>query len=101
MSPFNYVRSNPKIFSGRAHPPYLRVCKVDSKTNKVRAAWAGGNRIRALRVPARFFDCSEAKKAFKRGLDAHNNPDFYRQLGKDPAQIVADALNTLVRRFAL
>ena len=21
---------------------------------------------------------------FKRGMDAYNNPDFYRQLGKDP-----------------
>jgi hypothetical protein len=24
-------------------------------------------------------------QAFKRGMDAHNNPEFYRQLGKDPA----------------
>jgi hypothetical protein len=25
-------------------------------------------------------------KAFKRGMDAHNNPKFYRQLGKEPEQ---------------
>jgi hypothetical protein len=45
---------------------------------------AGVFRIGALRIAARFFDRSEATKTFKRGMDAHNNPGFYRQLGKDP-----------------
>jgi hypothetical protein len=41
---------------------------------------------------ARFFDRSVDTKTFKRGMDAYNNPDFYRQLGKDPEQ-VRDALD--------
>ena len=69
------------------------------KTDKIRAAWAAGNRIGALRIAARFFDRSADTKAFKRGIDAFNNPDFYRQLGKEPEQITQDALEILARRF--
>ena len=57
--------------------------------------------IALLRIAARFFDRSDATKTFKRGMDAHNNPDFYRQLGKDPEQIVCDALDVLAKRFNL
>jgi len=71
------------------------------KTDRIRTALAAGDQIGALRIAARFFDRSFETKTFKRGMDAHNNPGFYRQLGKDPAQIVADALNVLAKRFSL
>ena len=58
-----------------------------------------GDQIGALRIAARFFDRSTDTKIFKRGIDAHNNPSFYRQLGKDPQQIVSDALDLLEKRF--
>jgi hypothetical protein len=74
---------------------------VISKTDKIRAAWAEGDRIGALRIASRFYDRSDATKTFKRGMAAHNEPDFYRQIGKGPAQIVADALETLAKRFGL
>jgi len=34
-------------------------------------------------------------------MAAHNNPDFYRQLGKKPDQLVRNALNGLKGRFSL
>jgi hypothetical protein len=71
------------------------------KTDKIRTAWAAGDRIGALRIAARFFDRSDETKAFKRGMDAHNNPEFYRQLGKDPEQILGSALEMLAMRFSL
>jgi hypothetical protein len=74
---------------------------MDSKTDKIQAAWAAGDRIGALRIAAQFFDRSANTKTFKRGIGAHNNPDFYRQLGKDPQQIVGDALDVLAKRFNL
>jgi hypothetical protein len=74
---------------------------MDSKSDQIRAAWAAGDRIGALRIAARFFDRSANTKTFKRGMGAHNNPNFYRQLGKDPAQIVRDALDRLAKRFNL
>jgi hypothetical protein len=74
---------------------------MDSKTEQIRAAWAAGHRIGALRIAARFFDRSANTKMFKRSIGAHNNPDFYRQLDKDPQQIVRDALDALAKRFNL
>jgi hypothetical protein len=53
----------------------------------------------ALRIAARFFDRSVETKTFKRGIDAYNHPTFYRQLGKDPEQLVRDALDVLAKRF--
>jgi hypothetical protein len=38
---------------------------------------------------------------FKRGMDAHNNPGFYRQLGKDPDLLLSAALELLARKFSL
>jgi hypothetical protein len=54
-----------------------------------------------LLIAARFFDRSIDTKTFKRGIGAHNNPSFYRQLGKDPEQLVAAALELLVKKFSL
>ncbi len=74
---------------------------MQCKTDQLRAAWAAGDRIGALRIAARFFDRSDDTVAFKRGMAAHNNPEFYRQLGRDPEQIVGDALAVLAARFGL
>jgi hypothetical protein len=74
---------------------------VNCKTDQIRAARTTGNRIGALRIAARFFDQSADTKTFKRGMDAHNNPGFYRQLGKDPEQLMAAALEVLAKRFGL
>jgi hypothetical protein len=54
-----------------------------------------------LRIAARFFDRSEGTKTFKRGMAAHNNPALYRQIGKEPGQIVTAALDVLAKRFDL
>ena len=72
-----------------------------TKVDKIRSAWAAGDRIAALRIAARFFDRSAATKAFKRGMDAHNNPQFYRQLGKDPELLLRTALELLAYKFSL
>jgi hypothetical protein len=72
-----------------------------SKTDQIRTAWAAGDRIGALRIAAQFFDRSEDTRAFKRGMDAFNHPDFYTQLGKEPQELTTSALNLLARRFDL
>jgi hypothetical protein len=74
---------------------------MNCKSDEIRAAWQAGDRIGALRIAARFFDRSVDTLAFKRCMSAHNNPGFYRQLGKDPEQIVRDALGALAKRFNL
>jgi hypothetical protein len=72
-----------------------------SKCSKIREAWASGDRIAALRIAARFFDRSEDTQIFKRGMNAFNNPEFYRQLRQDPDQITAAALRLLAEKFNL
>jgi hypothetical protein len=72
-----------------------------TKADKIRSAWAAGDKIGALRIAARFFDRSDATKAFKRAMDAHNNPQFYRQLGKDPELLLRTALELLAHKFGL
>ena len=81
--------------------PLRSANNVNCKTDKIRSTWAAGDRIGALRIAARFFDRSADTKTFKRGMDAHNNPDFYRQLGREPQQLVGDALEVLAKRFGL
>jgi hypothetical protein len=72
-----------------------------SKTDQIRFAWLAGDRIGALRIAAQFFDRSTATKTFQRGMDAHNHPGFYRQLGKEPQDLITSALDLLAKRFDL
>jgi hypothetical protein len=71
------------------------------KVDQLRDAWNTGDQIGALRIAARFFDRSIATKAFQRGMNANNHPGFYRQLGKEPQELVAAALALLQKRFDL
>jgi hypothetical protein len=72
-----------------------------SKTDQIRTAWASGDRIRALRIAAQFFDRSDATKTFQRGVDANNHPGFYRQIGHEPQELITAALDLLAERFDL
>ena len=72
-----------------------------SKCSKISEAWDCGERIAALRIAARFFDRSADTQIFKRGMDAHNHQDCYRQLHQDPDQITAAALRLLAEKFNL
>lgn len=72
---------------------------MKSNSQQIREALAVGDQIGALRIAARFFDRSSATEIFKRGLDAHNHPGFYRQLGEQPDEITANAVTALVEKF--
>jgi len=85
----------------RSRLHWLAVLGMKRKIDQIRDAWNSGNQIGALRIAARFFDRSAETKTFKRGMDAHNNPAFYRQIGKEPQQLIKTALNVLARRFGL
>jgi hypothetical protein len=68
---------------------------MKSKSQKIRDALAAGDRIAALRIAAHFHDRSSSTLTYKRGLDAHNHPAFYRQLGQEPEQLTATAIALL------
>ena len=75
--------------------------KPVAKLDQLRAAWAQGDRIGALRIAAKFFDSSPETLLFKRGWDAAQNSAFYRQLKRDPEAITGEALSALARKFKL
>jgi hypothetical protein len=97
--------AGPSNFSSglaRAHVSVRRHGRpMNCKTDQIRAAWHAGDRIGALRMAARFFDRSVDTLTFKRGMNAHNHPGFYRQLGKDPEQLTQAALELLARKLKL
>lgn len=70
-----------------------------SKTAQIRDAWAAGDKLAALRIASRFSDRSDDTKAIKRGWDAHQNPSFFRQIGKDPAELTGEALAIIERKL--
>jgi hypothetical protein len=72
-----------------------------SKTDQIRTAWLAGDHVGALRIAAQFFDRSADTLAMKRGMDAHRHPQFYRQLGKEPQELVTAVLALLQKRFDL
>jgi hypothetical protein len=74
---------------------------MQTKTDQIRAAWLAGDQISALRIAAQFFDRSDTTKTFQRGMNANNHPGFYRQLGKEPQELITAALNLLAKRFDL
>lgn len=80
---------------------YSRPAMLRSKTEQLRAAWNAGDRIAALRIASRFHDRSADTRLFKRGWDAHTNPGFYRQIGRDPARLTAEAIEAMARKFGL
>lgn len=74
---------------------------MESKLDKLRAAWDRGDQIGALRIASKFWDRSPETKLFQRGWDAHNHPNFFRQIGKDPAALTAAALAAMASKFKL
>lgn len=71
-----------------------------SKTECIKAKLALGDWPSALRIASRFCDRSNDTLVFKRGFDALQHPDFYRQLGKNPDVIVNAAIERLHARFS-
>jgi hypothetical protein len=70
-----------------------------TKTDKVRQALAEGRSIEALRIAKSFRMLGQHKVAIQRGWDAHENPRFARSLGRNPEQLVDDAINALKEMY--
>jgi hypothetical protein len=70
-----------------------------SKSERIKESLKDEDWVAALRLASRFHDRSSDTATFKRGFDAYQYPGFYRQLGKDPDQLVAAAVVRLWCRF--
>lgn len=55
---------------------------------------------KALSLAAKFHDLGAHKKQITRAHDALQNPEFYRQIGKDPEALVREGVEALKERYA-
>jgi hypothetical protein len=73
-----------------------------TKLDKLKATWAAGDRIGALRIAAKFPELGADAKAIKRAWEcAAGRGAFYLQLGFNPDAAIAAGLHALAARYGL
>lgn len=73
---------------------------MKSKTEMIKdAILCDGNMAKAITIASKFFDKSADTQLFKQAKSAMENTSFYKQIGKDPAAIIAAAEARLIERF--
>lgn len=72
-----------------------------TKLSQLKAAWQAGDRAGALRIASKFGDLGAHADPIRRGWDASQRPDFYRQIKKDPAALIDAAYAALAARYGL
>ncbi len=70
-----------------------------SKPDQIRKALTEGNHAEALRIASSFPHLGSHKAVIMRGYEASVRPAFYRQLGKDPQQLINDGIEALKDRY--
>jgi plasmid stabilization system protein ParE len=82
-------------------PEWLVMNKAHvNKPALIQAALARNDAREALRIAASFPHLGEHKAAITRGWEACQRPDFYRSLGKDPAELVTVGIAAVRARYA-
>lgn len=74
---------------------------MKSKLSKLRDLFAAGKPLEALRIAARFPDLGDERNAIQQGWAAHQRPEFYREIGKRPEELIEVGLAALVRKYRL
>ena len=74
---------------------------MQTKLSKIVELAAAEDWQGALRIAARFQDLGDAKAAIMRAHEVSANPAFYRQLGHNPAALIAAGIEALKTRYQL
>ncbi len=69
-------------------------------TNKLEALLKEGDFTKALSLAAKFPKLGEHKEQIRLGHEANQHPSFYKQIGKNPDQLVADGIAALKERYS-
>lgn len=70
-----------------------------SKLDQIAVLMKTGKWEEALKMAAKFQDLGDHAKPITQGANALANPDFYRQIKKDPAALVAAGIQALKERY--
>ena len=72
---------------------------MTTKIEQLRAYMRQGDYRRALRLAAGWPRLGDAKEAIQRGWAAMNNPGFYREIGKDPEELVRLGIDAIRSKY--
>lgn len=74
---------------------------IETKLSKLKSAWSSGDRVEALRIAAAFPRLGAEKRAITQAWAALQNPGFYRQIGKDPEDLIGDGMEAIALKYEL
>ena len=72
---------------------------METKSDKLKALLLEGNYAKALSMAAKFPRLGKHKDQIRLGHEANQNPNFYKQIGKNPEQLVQDGIAALKERY--
>lgn len=72
---------------------------LKTKLSQLREFMAAGDWPAALRLANSFGDLGQQKDAIQRAYSAMTRPDFYREIGRDPAALEAAGRAALIARY--
>jgi hypothetical protein len=74
---------------------------METKLSQLKARWATGDMLGALRIAARFPKLGSEKDVISRAWEASQRPSFYRQIGRDPERLVEEGLDAMRTKWEL
>lgn len=74
---------------------------METKLSQLLAMMADENWIDAIKFAAKFPTLGKDASDIVRAKEAINNPDLYRQMKKDPDELIAAGASALHRRFII
>ena len=70
-----------------------------TKLSILQAHMAAGEWRQALALAAKFHDLGDHKKQITRAHDALQNPELYKQMGKNPMALMQEGIAALKERY--
>ena len=72
---------------------------METKIEKLRVMMASGEWRDALKLASSWPRLGTHKTRIERGWAAFRSPEFYRDIGKDPDELIRDGIAALVERY--
>lgn len=72
---------------------------METKTQKIKDLLNKGDLKKAISIASKFFDRGDDTAIFKTAQSAMQNPNFYKQIGKNPEALISKAESRLKERF--
>ena len=73
---------------------------MERKVDKLKNLLLEGDYLKALSMASKFPRLGKHREQIKLGHEANQNPNFYKQIGKNPDQLVQDGISALKERYA-